>query len=236
MNHFFFTFNYIFQGSRMKKAILATVIALCTTSAFAAETAVLKVKGTLTNSACTPEIGNGGVIDYGRINLGGLSATANNVLGQKEVPVTIICTAATKVGFKIMDDRTDSNALLPVDINGNADISDSYYTYGVGKTAGGVKIGNYGLWMKDVTANGATVDAILMNDNWGTDKWEKSVIPRSDAFSTSAFATTGTTEPLAITTAGFNFVSNLVIRDTATLAITDDTQLDGQATMTLVYL
>ncbi|MBN4697717.1 hypothetical protein H3258_24215, partial [Escherichia coli] len=92
----------------------------------------------------------------------------------------------------------------------------------------GVKIGNYGLWMKDVTANGATVDAILMNDNWSA--WQKSIVPRSDAFSTSAFATTGTIEPLAITTAGFNFVSNLVIRDTATLAITDDTQLDGQAT------
>ncbi|WP_165464084.1 DUF1120 domain-containing protein [Enterobacter cloacae] len=220
----------------MKKAILATVIALCTTSAFAAETAVLKVKGTLTNSACTPEIGNGGVIDYGRINLGGLSATTNNVIGEKEVPVTITCTAATKVGFKVQDDRKDSNAQLPVEVHGNADMTDAYYTYGVGTTTGGVKIGNYGLWMKDVTANGATVDAIIKNDDWSADKWQKSVVPRSDAFTTSAFATTGTTEPLAITTAGFNFVSNLVIRDTATLAITDDTQLDGQATLSLVYL
>ena len=32
----------------MKKVILATAIALCTTSAFAGETAVLKVQGTLT--------------------------------------------------------------------------------------------------------------------------------------------------------------------------------------------
>ncbi|MGC8400749.1 hypothetical protein ACP3P6_07590 [Enterobacter mori] len=41
---------------------------------------------------------------------------------------------------------------------------------------------------------------------------------------------------MAITTANFNFVTNLVIWDTSTLAITDDTALDGQNTMTLVYL
>jgi len=40
----------------MKKVILATAIALCTTSAFAAETAVLKVKGVLTSSACSVEL------------------------------------------------------------------------------------------------------------------------------------------------------------------------------------
>lgn len=39
----------------MKKIILATAIALSTTSAFAAGTAVIKVKGTLTNAACTAE-------------------------------------------------------------------------------------------------------------------------------------------------------------------------------------
>ncbi|HDT6029437.1 TPA: hypothetical protein QHD00_004175 [Enterobacter cloacae subsp. cloacae] len=41
----------------MKKIILATAIALSTTSAFAAGTAVIKVKGTLTNAACTAELG-----------------------------------------------------------------------------------------------------------------------------------------------------------------------------------
>ncbi|EKI0251250.1 DUF1120 domain-containing protein [Enterobacter asburiae] len=220
----------------MKKVILATLVALASASAFAEPTAVLKVHGTLTNSACTAEMGNGGVIDYGYIRLGELSATSNNKLGQKQIPVTITCSAATKVGFTISDNRGDSNAQLPVDIGGNLNQSVKYYTYGVGNTTEGVKIGNYGMWMTDVAADGKTVDPIANNHDWASTSWKKTGIPRSDAFQTIAFADTGTTTPLAITNATFNFNTNLIIRDTTTLAITDDTALDGQATMTLVYL
>ncbi|HBH7064988.1 hypothetical protein ABR39_21255 [Enterobacter genomosp. O] len=220
----------------MKKVILATLVALASASAFAEPTAVLKVHGTLTNSACTAEMGNGGVIDYGYIRLGELSATSNNKLGQKQIPVTITCSAATKVGFTISDNRGDSNAQLPVDIGGNLNQSVKYYTYGVGNTTEGVKIGNYGMWMTDVAADGKTVDSIANNHDWASTSWKKTGIPRSDAFQTIAFADTGTTTPLAITNATFNFNTNLIIRDTTTLAITDDTALDGQATMTLVYL
>lgn len=220
----------------MKKVILATAIALCTTSAFAGETAVLKVKGTLTNAACSADLGNGGVIDYGRIALGNLSATANNVLGHKQLPVTITCTAPTKVGFSMNDDRNDSNAQLPVDIGASKNITEKYYTYGVGKTAGDVKIGNYGLWVTDLMADGVAADSLVQNNDWTDGHWIKSSTPRSDAFTKSSFGATGSLDPIAVTNATFNFNANLVIRDTATLAITDDTQLDGQATLTLVYL
>ncbi|HAS1786900.1 TPA: DUF1120 domain-containing protein [Enterobacter cloacae] len=220
----------------MKKVILASLIALASASAFAEPTAVLKVHGTLTNAACSPSIGNGGVIDYGFIRLGDLSATENNKIGMKQVPVTITCTAPTKVGFTILDNRADSNAQLPLDIGGNQNQSAKYYTYGVGTTTEGVKIGNYGMWMTDVTADGNTVDPVSNNHDWEASKWHKTGIPRSDAFTTTSFEATGTEAPIAITTANFNFVTNLTIRDTAALAITDDTPLDGQATMTLVYL
>ncbi|EPC4043831.1 DUF1120 domain-containing protein [Enterobacter mori] len=220
----------------MKKVILATAIALSTTSAFAVETAVMQVKGTLTNAACTAELGNGGVVDYGYIRLGELSETSNNKLGQKQIPVTINCTAPTKVGFTITDNRGDSNAQLPVDIGGNMNQTAKYYTYGVGLTNDGKKIGNYGMWMTGTTVDGKSVDSIANNHDWSATAWRKTGIPRSDAFQTIAFAETGTTTPMAITTANFNFVTNLVIWDTSTLAITDDTALDGQNTMTLVYL
>ncbi|KAE9854141.1 DUF1120 domain-containing protein, partial [Escherichia coli] len=144
----------------MKKIILATAIALSTTSAFAADTAVMKVAGTLTSSACTAELGNGGIVDYGYIRLGELSDTSNNKLGQKQIPVTINCTAPTKVGFTIMDNRGDSNAQLPVDIGGNMNQTAKYYTYGVGMTNAGKKIGNYGMWMTDTTVDGKSVDSV----------------------------------------------------------------------------
>ncbi|MCL0127260.1 hypothetical protein M2T39_29420, partial [Klebsiella pneumoniae] len=44
------------------------------------------------------------------------------------------------------------------------------------------------------------------------------------------------TTPVAFTTAVFPLVTSLAIQGTDTLAITDDTSLDGQATITLKYL
>ena len=220
----------------MKKVILATTLALITSSVFAADTAIIKVAGTLTNASCTAELGNGGVIDYGYIRLGELSEGTNNKIGEKQIPVTISCTAPTKMGFTITDNRGDTNAQLPVDIAGNLNQTAKYYTYGVGKTAQDVKIGNYGMWITGVSVDGKSADSIANNHDWPSTKWNKNGIPRSDGYNTLAFAETGTTTPMAITTANFNFVTNLVIRDTSTLAITDDTALDGQNTMTLVYL
>lgn len=218
----------------MKKIILATAIALCTTSALAAETTVMKVEGTLTSSTCDVEIGNGGVFDYGTLIIRNLSATANNKFDQREIPVTITCTAPTKVGFTMQDDRSDSNAQLPNDVQGNTNVTTKYYGYGVGKTNEGVKIGNYSLWMTNVTADGKSSTPVNKKQD-GT-SWSWTSIPRSDAWDTMAFSPSGGGAPMAITTANFNLRTSLVIRDTASLAITDDTVLDGQATMTLVYL
>ncbi|HEM8743179.1 TPA: DUF1120 domain-containing protein [Enterobacter sichuanensis] len=220
----------------MKKSILATAIALCTTSALAAETTVMKVEGTLTSSTCDVELGNGGIFDFGTLIIRDLSATTNNMLERKSLPVTITCTAPTKVGFKMQDNRSDSNAALPNDIGENKNVLYPYYGYGVGKTNEGVKIGNYGLWISQITADGKSVEGINKNDDWTIWKW--AYTPRSDAFNTIALSpyTNQTPTPMAFTTASFNLRASLVIRDTDSLAITDDTALDGQATMTLVYL
>ncbi len=105
--------------------------------------------------------------------MGELSESANNKIGQKQIPVTISCTAPTKLGFTITDNRGDSNAQLPVDIAGNLNQTTKYYTYGVGKTAQGVKIGNYGMWMTGVSVDGKAADSIGNNHDWASTKWKK---------------------------------------------------------------
>ena len=180
---------------------------------------------------------DGGVIDYGYIRLGNFSD--NNELGQKSLPVTINCDVATKLGFRMQDNHADSNSNIAVPIKGGTVSTGSYryYNYGIGKTTDGVNIGNYGLWISNSVADGNNVDNILRNDNWSSNHpWSKSAIPRSDSFSLSTVAATGTLEPIAFTTYTFDININAMIKDTTTLAITDDTPIDGQATMTLVYL
>jgi len=225
----------------VKKVLLATALSLCVTSAFAADpSAVLKVKGTLTNAACTPVLSNGGTVDYGTINLGSLNASAVNQLGQKNIDLTINCTAATKVSWNMVDDRADTNAGLTVEngMFGGGIIKGASQTYGVGKTAGGVNIGSYALLVKvdSVTADGAAVDPIYQQNATGT--WTKSTNGSSQGSQIRDFtvASAGSLDPLAFQTATFPLATSLALQDTTTLAITDDTQLDGQLTISLRYL
>lgn len=227
----------------MKKVLLATALSLCVSSAFAAGTAVMKVTGTLTNSACTPELSNGGVVDYGIFRLGELSDTSTNALGQKDINLTINCTVATKVGWSVSDDRQDSVADIAITggtTNGsNIPSGEKYFMYGIGKTADGMKIGNYSLFIKDnkVTIDGVSGDVTGHNQDWSADTWRAAPSAvRSDSFLVVSAANSGTTAPVAFKTAVFPLVTALQIQDTATLGITDDTSLDGQATITLVYL
>jgi type 1 fimbria pilin len=227
----------------MKKVFLITVLSLCITSAFAAETAVLKVTGTLTNSACTPELSNGGVVDYGMIRLGELSATTVNQLGHKDIGLTINCTAATKVSWNMVDDRATTRASIPIEdrnFAGDDGISSDSQMYGVGLTGGGVKIGNYSMFVKvdSVTADGQSVDPIYMQTGSGATTWVKSTNGSTQGENWRDFtvAATGTTDPLAFQTATFPLTTSLAIQSTDKLAITDDTKLDGQLTISLNYL
>ncbi|QLR44896.1 DUF1120 domain-containing protein [Enterobacter sp. RHBSTW-00994] len=224
----------------MRKIILATTLALCVNSALAASSTVLKVKGVLTNAACTPSLGNGGVVDYGVIHLADLSATEVNQLGHKDIDLTISCTAPTKVSWNLVDDREQSSANVVVEdgtFTGQS-MAIMGYLYGVGTTAEGEKIGNYSLFIKadSVEADGKVVDPI--SQLGGYPNWTKRVNGATMGYNAMniTVAAVGSLEPLAFQTATFPLVTSLAIKDTTTLAITDDTQLDGQITISLKYL
>ncbi len=178
-------------------------------------------------------------MDYGNIRLGELSSTTVNQLGQRNIDLTITCTAATKVAWNMIDDRADSNAGLTVSagtFTGGAQ-SAINQTYGVGK-AGTVNIGSYAMFMKvnSITADGKSVDPIYQQN--GSSTWAKSTDGSSQGENNRniTVALSGTVDPLAFQTATFPLVTSLAIQNTATLAITDDTRLDGQLTISLKYL
>lgn len=230
----------------MKKILLASALALSVTSAFAADpSAVLKVKGTLTNAACSPELSGGGVVDYGTIHLGELSATETNQLGQKKINLTITCSSDTKVGFQVVDDRIATDAQITVEnayANGESADAGDYRTFGAGLTAENVKIGSWALAADpaNIMVDGKAAD-FLSSPMWineGLPAW-KNNNPRArveHALQVYTVAATGTLEPVAFKTATIPLVTSLAIQGTTTLAITDDTQIDGQATISLMYL
>lgn len=229
----------------MKKILVATAIAMTLTSAganAAEATAQLKVTGLLSVEACTPTLSGGGTVDYGSIHLAGLSATSDNQLGTKDVSLSIKCPdAGAKAGWTITDNNAGTRASDITITNAdaaNGSVNSADQSYGVGETAGKVKIGAYSVFtdISNVTADGVKVDAI--SGAAASPTWAKSttgIIKNADA-EMMTVAASGSAEPLSYVTAVFPLKVSLAIKDTTTLAITDDTSLAGQATITVKYL
>ena len=227
----------------MKKIVLATVLAACVSSAFAADTATLKVKGTLTTGVCTPTLSNGGEVDFGIIELSTLSASTINQLGQKTLTLSINCDNPTKVAFTTMDDRQDSLKNINI-VGGGADgrdIPETSGQYGLGKTAEGVNIGAYSIavdiaLVTTEAGSKATIDQELNAEEWINSTAGITLDGRSGFGRKFTVADTGTIVPIAFTEAVFPLLVTAAIDSTTNLGITDNTPLDGQATISLVYL
>ena len=219
----------------MKKVFLATLLSACAINAFAANTVDLKVVGVLTNSACTPSFPNGGKVDFGKNSLSSMSSTAVNQLGQRTVNLTLTCDAATALAFTSSDSRNDSVNTQQVNLIGANAVLD----YGLGKTAGGVKLGAYIITLdeKNVTADGVA-GSLLYNTNMTTPAWAVAGTGSYLHATPNIQYTVGSTDkvPTAFKTAVFPLKIWASVQDTTTLAITDDTNLDGLAPFSIIYL
>lgn len=232
----------------MKKLLVATAVAMTlSAAAHAADgTAVLKLTGTLTNEPCMPTLSGGGTVDFGTKHLDELSATDTTQLGSKDLTLSIACTAPTKMGWTIVDDRADSKAGIYVEGGWTEDDivfgSSSSMQFGVGKTAGGVKIGSYSVSLSNTAS---TADGVAMPITYGS--MGQDSLAWSDLGSTYDFVVgsgdviytvsdSSSNNPLAFTNAVFPLRISLAVQKTDTLAITEETPIDGQATITMVYL
>lgn len=218
----------------MQKSLLFCLLGVCIINAHAASTVELNVSATLTSSACTPSI-SGDDVDFGNILLARMSSTAVNQLGARETSLTITCDDATSVAFTATDDRADS--MQPEQVSGQ--VANAAFMFGLGKTLGGVKIGAYLLTLADgkITADGVEKNLLytlnLTTPSWGVAGGGSYLYPTG----TIAY-TVGSADkvPVAFKSAKFPLRIYASVQDTTTLAISDETKLDGLATFSLIYL
>ncbi|WP_407439400.1 DUF1120 domain-containing protein [Lelliottia sp.] len=214
----------------MKNKLLALFLCSLTSSVWAASTVDLTVKGTLTNSACTPTLSNGGVVDFGKTSLSTLTATGDNALRAKTITLTITCDAATTVGFVVDDNRADSVSTA------------SSYNFGMGKTAGGVNLGYYKITATTSPMADGVAGIIISSNKTMLDdnSWVKGMIasgiqPEAYVYSVSK-TDSNPAVPTAFKVGVFDLSIAPYIQGTDTLNITDDTELDGLATISVLYL
>ncbi|MGR7464187.1 DUF1120 domain-containing protein [Klebsiella aerogenes] len=200
-------------------------------SATTTESVELKVTGVLSMGSCYPVFDNGGVVDYGKISNDALKSAVPNDLGKKSINLTVTCDNAHMVGFTITD-----NAAASAMTGGLGPIAGTN-TFGLGQTAGGVNLGSYSITMASVTLDGTDGDVLSSADNGAT--WQRAanggLADNAGTTVWSAGAAGVAATAVAATTFVYRIDVNAVLQDSTTLAITDDTQLAGSATFTLVY-
>lgn len=220
------------------KLCAASVLVLSSIhTAFAgSQSAELKVQGKLVMGSCTPELSSGGIADFGAHSIATLDPTNVNQLGSKHMSISINCDSPTVAGWTFTDDRKDTvEDTKPVFEGGT--VATSTNEFGLGQTAEGVNLGSYAISLSesDALIDGVKGKVIHSSDKsvWSSPSYTDDVVTNDSA---RIYAISSDDLPVAFKTATDNFEVAAAIQNTTTLAITDDTSLDGQATITIEYL
>ncbi|OPA93828.1 hypothetical protein BFW86_04550 [Pseudomonas fluorescens] len=192
---------------------------------FAASSVDLSVTGSITPSACTPELSNGGVVDHGKISLQDLHPYNDKQWPDATLTLSVNCDATALIAVKVMDNR-----------HGTANGSQwTTSTFGLGLTSSGKKIGRYILTMANATADGVarglieSIDGKTWLDAWDA-AWQPSWMRTVNAGSSQFPA------PLPLQTFQTDLVISTWLSGRSNLPVSEETPIDGSATLDIVYL
>lgn len=198
--------------------------------ASAATTADLKLIGTITPAACTPNFTGGATIDYGNIPVGTLNATAQTLLPEKTTKLNVTCNAPVKFAFGLVDERSASAVTTLTTIGGY----DATNKFGLGTADNGAKIGTYSLQISNETADTGTTRRLTSTNNgtswanFGGALANNSLV----AFGNSATATA----PSAHKSIDVDVRVVTAIDKTDNLPIATEIKIDGLTTFEVKYL
>lgn len=210
-------------------ALWATLVLINLPGALAASTVDLTVRGQITPIACTPGLSNNGLVDYGKISYKDLSADKRTQLRDKYLDFTLQCNGPARFAL-IMRDNRDGSAIV------NSEIY-----YGLNHDNSGNKIGLYSLnfdptqTVADDLAQVFRTDSTTGGQAWSTSNSRpipigaRSYLGFTDVSGSSA-------GPIAIQNLSSRVTIETVISPTSELDVSAEIQLDGSATLDVLYL
>ncbi|HCR1551609.1 TPA: DUF1120 domain-containing protein [Pseudomonas aeruginosa] len=195
----------------------------------------VRVIGTITPPACTPSLAGGGVVDYGRIPSEDLSSTSPTALAVKSLAFTINCEAPTRVAVRVTDGRASSR--VPGIAASIEDGLGDEQAYGLG-VAGGKNIGVYGIQFQSgsITLDGEAATNASSLDEGAT--WTDSAAGWVDNTASRLYSwrKSGDMAASVFTTMASMLNVRAVIDSTSKLDLSNDIELDGLASLEMVYL
>ncbi|MCE9991395.1 DUF1120 domain-containing protein [Enterobacter asburiae] len=237
------------QFNKKLSALAVCIAVLAPVSANAATETTLIVTGDFTPAACVPTLDNGGVVDFGSMNAAQLATATGSTgmvqLESKSINLTVTCDAAASVGIIAQDNRTSSKATLSATAyieNGIAPtkhLTASASAFGLGSTDDGKSIGAYTIKTAPagVTVDGNAAD-VLYKDTSGS--WTKVAAEGNvfypDQTRVISVADTGKVVPTYFTELTLPLTIATAVQTKDKLGSNLEVKLDGNATISLVYL
>lgn len=200
--------------------LLVTALLASAGNAVAASSVDLSVKGTITPSACTPALTNGGVADFGKLSAKDLRPNQHTYLPNQTLQMSVTCEAATLFAIAAKDNREGSESNL------------DYYNFGLGLINGSEKLGYFSLSLSGPMADDVYVRGVGSRDGGAT--WEGDNALMDDAL--TSFAHTGTIVPIPVQRLTTGLQLQTAIAPSQGLTLTSEVPLDGSVTVTVVYL
>lgn len=199
--------------------LTAALLLAGASSAFAASSTDLTVTGTITPSACTPTLLNGGIIELGKVSSKGLNADRRTIIDTREVGLTVNCDAATRFALLGIDSRLGSSAHSS--------------EFGLGLINIDQKLGSYKLTILNPMADGVQVQPIASSDgqnNWYFEDWWEPHL-----FMSVASMADGS-QPVTVKDLTLDLQVTTSIARTDGLDLTSEVPIDGLATLEVKYL
>lgn len=245
-------------------AAFGAAILTAGSSAFA-QSAVLKLTGTITPPSCTPTLTGGGTVDYGTVSA---KNGATTVLPEKKTTLQINCTAPSLIGYKVTDNRANTDAGMQSNFLMNAfqavfsiaGASGGIFgwhdqIFGLGQTASKKNIGGYSIklagnptvdgsnWLKVNTYNATKEIPViggLLPDVWMFNVISPTYISKGAIYAAGGLglqSVLGLSYPLSGKTFSFPLAINAMLDSSNNIGgSADGIKIDGQATFDLVYL
>lgn len=222
-------------NQKLAALAFATTAALVSFGA-QANSVEVKVTGTITPAACTPTLSGGGTVAYGRISPSLLSDTAYTDLPDHTIPFSITCDLPTKVGLTFVDNRSGSTVSGIID-NLIGGFSGNAHNFGLG-TVNTKNVGGYAMrFGQSYTADGVAVRAVTSIDSGTTWRGSNaSDLGNKGATYILSWSDTNGGAPIAFKDLAGDLVVKTRLNKKADLDLSDDVDLDGSATIELVYM
>ncbi|UXV20782.1 DUF1120 domain-containing protein [Pseudomonas fluorescens] len=200
--------------------ITAALLLAGISNVVAASSVDLGVVGVITPSACTPTLSNNGVVDHGKISVQDFPDSGNKQLPTVTLQLVVTCNAPMLMAVKPTDNRAGS-----VHVNPYGDF------FGLGQASGNKNIGWYHLLVANATADDTPAALIdFVQGQWmdAENTWWGVGVMRTVKGASWA--------PLPLTTFKADVSVETTLLDKNTLPISEEIQIDGSATLDVVYL